>query len=144
MNAPRKATAEAGVEAEYLVVVRKLGSLQRLFSQLVRQHCRQVSDLERRLMRQSTRLLLEVTRCAWGLAQTPAPGAAPRQAQRFAAWQTQAVICRTGCAMDDYHWRDGDHCRLLGGACGHADAAAAAAPGHPPPKDASAPQPSGY
>lgn len=112
MSAPNAGLSGAGAEREYLAVLRKLGSLQHLLSQIMRQHHQQVVALERRLMRQSARLLLEVTRNDWGLARV-----CTARSQRRVVWQAQALICRTGCAMDAYHWRDGDQCRLLGGAC---------------------------
>lgn len=74
------------------------------------------------LLRQSAQLLIERARADWGLL----PGIPARPLNlppQAAAWvavrmpQAHALICRTGCAMDNDHWRDGDQCRRTGLTC---------------------------
>ncbi len=136
----RQTPAVAEGPEEHLVVLRRLGVLQHQVSQMVASHHQQLLSLQRRLMWQSTRLMLEVTRSDWGLVRSAGVRAVGSGTPRVVTWEAQSVICRTGCAMDAYHWRDGEHCRLLGGPCGHADDAdATGALPHP----AGAPLPTG-
>ncbi|MBA4261199.1 MAG: hypothetical protein C0443_04030 [Comamonadaceae bacterium] len=89
---------------------------------LVRAHQRELRHWQDQLLRQSALLLIEHTRAAWGLVPglsaqpwPPTPAAAPWAAGQLP--QAHAVICRTGCALDHDHWRDGDQCRRTGQAC---------------------------
>ena len=89
---------------------------------LVRAHLRELRHWQDQLLRQSALLLIERARAAWGL--VPGLSAQPWPATPEAApWaaaqlpQAHAVICRTGCALDHDHWRDGDQCLRTGQAC---------------------------
>jgi hypothetical protein len=72
-------------------------------------------------MRQSVRLMVERTRVDWGLV-SAAVAAEKWQASCSAQQETEALICRTGCVMDDHHWREGEFCRRSGKACEHSEA----------------------
>lgn len=105
------------LDQEHAVLVRRLAQLQRQVSALVLTHHVQWRHWQAQLMRQSVRLLLARTQAAWGLLPGATPeGATPEALAPYAA-QADALICRTGCQMDDDHWRDGEHCRRTGREC---------------------------
>ena len=98
---------------EHAVLLRQWARLQAQISLLVQSHDRQLRQAQAQLMRQSVRGLLERSRADWGLPHAPPLLTATPQAQALA----DALICRTGCVMDDHHWREGDQCRRTGLAC---------------------------
>ena len=107
-------------QQEHLALVRHLARLQKQMSQLVHGYEAQLRHWQRQLMQQSIRLMLERTRGDWGLARARAgvrPAADPQVLGTLAAAEAEALICRTGCVMDEQHWREGDLCRLNGRDC---------------------------
>lgn len=107
-------------EQEHLVLVKHLARLQKQMSQLVHSYESQLRHWQRQLMRQSIRLMLERTRGDWGLVRARATtwhAADPQVRGTLAVAEAEALICRTGCVMDDQHWREGDLCRLSGRDC---------------------------
>lgn len=104
------------ITREHAVLVRRMARLQTQMSALVRSHERQLHFWQQRLMRQSTRLMLERTRADWGLPLQDAQARAQVRTATAAA-EAQGVLCRTGCVMDAQHWREGDTCRRTGQAC---------------------------
>ena len=111
------------LDHEHLLLVRRLAQLQCQVSALVLTHHVQWRHWQAQLMRQSVRLLLARTQVAWGLV----PGAEAIMSGDMStpdtaalapyADQADALICRTGCQMDDDHWREGEHCRRTGQGC---------------------------
>lgn len=114
------------LDHEHLLLVRRLAQLQRQVSALVLTHQVQWRHWQTQLMRQSVRLMLARTQVAWGLV----PGAEAAVSGDMStsdtsdtaalapyADQADALICRTGCQMDDDHWREGDYCRRTGQGC---------------------------
>lgn len=105
---------------EPLLLLKRMARLQKQMSQLVLGYEAQLQHWQRQLMRQSTRLLLERTRTEWGLTgQGPRPSAAANAqvAHTVAHAEAEALICRTGCVMDEHHWRDGELCKRSGQVC---------------------------
>ena len=97
-----------------------MGQLQKQMTQLVNGYEAQLSHWQRRLMRQSIRLMLARTRGDWGLLQAPPGRRRPVHAPTLgtlAAAEADALICKTGCVMDNHHWRNGDQCLRTGLAC---------------------------
>lgn len=89
-------------------------------SRLVHGYETQLRHWQQQLMRQSIRLMLERTRGYWGLLRTHSDARQPtdpRVLNTVAAAEADALICRTGCVMDEQHWREGDLCRLNGRSC---------------------------
>lgn len=114
------------IAQEHAVLVRRLARLQKQISQLVLNHEAQLQHWQQQLMRQSILLMLERTRGDWGLSGQVARRltTGDRQvAHTLAHAAADALICRTGCAGDGHHWRDGEVCRLSGQACVAADTA---------------------
>ncbi len=106
---------------EHRVLVQHLAHLQTRMSELVQRHRQQVRHWQDVLMRQTIRLLLERTRTDWHLLDAQPPLSDPPDADSpltaEAAQATQAIICQTGCVMDELHWRNGERCRLTGQTC---------------------------
>jgi len=91
-------------------------------AQLVRSHQNGLRHWQDQLLRQSGLLLVERARADWGLVPgLPArpwvqpPAAAPWASRHMP--QAHALICRTGCELDQDHWRAGDQCRRTGQMC---------------------------
>lgn len=106
------------VEHEQVVLVKRLARLQKQMSQLVLSYEAQLFHWQRQLMRQSTRLMLERTRGEWGLLRGPsAREPHPHMREAMASAETDALICRTACVMDEHHWRDGELCKRTGQVC---------------------------
>lgn len=107
-------------EQEHLMLVKRLGQLQKQMTLLVSSYESQLCHWRRQLMRQSIRLMLERTRRDWGLLSATPAKRAPSDTPMLgtvAAAETEALICKTGCMMDNHHWRDGDQCLRTGMAC---------------------------
>lgn len=107
-------------EQEHLLLVKRMGQLQKQMTQLVNGYEAQLSHWQRRLMRQSIRLMLARTRGDWGLLQATPSRRQPVDTPMLdpaAAAEAEALICKTGCMMDNHHWRDGDQCLRTGMAC---------------------------
>lgn len=96
--------------------------LQAAVARLLREHQKEVRHWQDQLLHLSAVLLIDRARLDWGLISGvparplwPSPQPAP-----WGVAQTplaHAVICRTGCVMDDDHWLEGDQCRRTGQAC---------------------------
>lgn len=107
-------------EQEHLLLVKRMGQLQKQMTQLVNGYEAQLSHWQRRLMRQSIRLMLARTRGDWGLLQATPSRRQPVDTPMLdpaAAAEAEALICKTGCMMDNHHWRDGDQCLRTGMVC---------------------------
>lgn len=110
-------------EQEHLLLVKRMGQLQKQMTQnqmtqLVNGYEAQLSHWQRRLMRQSTRLMLERTRGEWGLLRGPsAHEPHPHMREAMASAETDALICRTACVMDEHRWHHGELCKRTGQVC---------------------------
>ncbi len=118
---PSMGSVASRADDEPLLLVKRMARLQKQMSQLVLGYEAQLQHWQRQLMRQSTRLLLERTRADWELAGGGGvrPKAAPNAqvAHTVAHAEAEALICRTGCVMDEHHWRDGELCKRSGQVC---------------------------
>lgn len=106
---------------EQLLLIKHMARLQKQMSQLVLGYESQLQHWKHQLMRQSTQLMLERTRGDWGIAggDRVCPSAAPhaKVSHTVAHAEAEALICRTGCVMDEHHWRDGELCKRSGQVC---------------------------
>lgn len=103
---------------EHLVLIRQLARLQVDMTELVNHHSAELQQWQRRLMRQSVRLMLERTRAAWHI--TDSHNDDDNEAflsDQASTQEAELLICQTGCLMDGFHWRDGVRCKRTNLVC---------------------------
>lgn len=99
-------------EKEHLVLIKQLARLQRQMTAMVNDHAVELQHWQRRLMRQSVRLILERTRAEWNIRGSQFDDSTEDLlADRAAALEADLLICQAGCVMDGFHWRDGVRCK---------------------------------
>jgi phytoene dehydrogenase-like protein len=121
---PAAAVRLPSAAKEHLVLIRQLARLQADMTELMNHHAAELQRWQRRLMRQSVRLMLERTRAEWNIdGSRDDDGTDALLNDPASAQEADLLICQIGCVMDGFHWRDGTRCKRTHLACRLVDTA---------------------
>ncbi len=113
------------LEAEHVVLVRRMARLQCLFDELLSDHDRKVSELEAEIVRLRGRLVAARTQTLWGLgAMAALPERVPllTRAPLPLPWSSMPhaaqVLCQVACVGHAHYWlQEGGDCARSGERC---------------------------
>ena len=113
------------LEAEHLVLVRRMARLQCLFDELLSDHDRKMSVLEAEILRLRGRLVVARTQTLWGLvavaalpARTPLLPQAPLPLPWGSMPHAAQVLCQVACVGHAHYWlQESGDCARSGERC---------------------------
>ena len=113
------------LEAEYVVLVRRMARLQCLFDELLSDHDRKVSELEAEIVRLRGRLVMARTQTLWGFGavaalpeRVPLLSRAPLPLPWASMPHAAQVLCQVACVGHAHYWlQEGGDCARSGERC---------------------------
>lgn len=113
------------LEAEHVVLVRRMARLQCLFDELLSEHDRKVSELEAEIVRLRGRLVVARTQTLWGFGavaalpeRVPPVSRAPLPLPWASMPHAAQVLCQVACVGHAHYWlQEGGDCARSGDRC---------------------------